>query len=304
MVRSGDPAALTPAGVPNRETADALPSDRGRPPSEPVVEDQWNDVPAPPAATPSTLPPPRPRRNPAPSVRQNPDLVGGAPAPALPPFDRVRVRLPFLAAAAELDREDTRAALLEELGRDSAARVDVFVKDPARAAELLQAAARQSGLSVHADAAAADRVRTRKPTSAFLLFTESLTPAEVRDLLAKLAAADARASARVLDTVHVTALHPADQRDLHANVLGFDVNPPRKGGTDPKPIGAGTADQVAKNVAGAKPGERSAVLVAYHPAGVRTVPGLSKELVQFATRRGDRKPGAVAVVIVVRHAGG
>jgi hypothetical protein len=171
--------------------------------------------------------------------------------------------------------------------------VDLFVKDPARAVELLQAAA-ASGWT----ASPADRVKTRKPTTAFVLFTESLSPTEVRDLLARFAADDAKANARVFETIHVTPLHPADQRDLHT-VLGFDVNPAKRANGDPKPISAGTADQVAKTVG--RGGEKSAVLAAYLPSSVRTPPSMSRELTQFATRRGDRKPNAIAVVIVLRH---
>src|SRR5262249_37409361 len=160
------------------------------------------------------------------------------------PFDRVQVRLPPLFAASELDRDDVRATLVEELGREHACQINLFVKDPARAAELLQTAARSVGLAVHTDAAAADRIKTRKPTTAVVLFTESLTPTEVRNLLARFAADDAKASVRVFDTIHVTQLHPADQRDLHS-VLGFDVNPTKRANGDPRSISSGTADQVA-----------------------------------------------------------
>jgi len=280
---------------------DAIPPPRERSQPAPAVGER----PQPPVvaradATPDTAPEPRPKLGPP--APKGMGLVASPLLPDPPSFDRVQVRLPFLAAAADLDRDDVRATLAEELGRDPVCQVNLFVKDPARATELLQAAARSAGLAVHTDAAAADRVKTRKPTPAFVLFTESLTPAEVRNLLTRFAADDAKANARVFETIHVTPLHPADQRDLHLNVLGFDVNPAKKaGGGEPRPISSGTADQVAKSVGGR--GEKAGVLTTYLPSSVRVPPVMSKELGHYVTRRGDRKPNTVAVVIVVRHAG-
>lgn len=297
VVNNGGPTRQPGPAVLPPETANALPNEHDRLPSAPITD----EGPAPRVVaradiTPDTAPAPRPK-----SALPPNHALGGPLQPDLPPFARVEVRLPFLGSASDLDRDDVRATLAAELGRDYACQVNLFVKDPARATELLQAAARASGLTVHADAMTADRLKTRKPTAAFVLFTESLTPTEVRDLLTRFAASDARANARVFETIHVTPLHPADQRDLHANVLGFDVTPAKKPNADPKPVSAGTADQVAKSVAGR--GEKSAVLAAYLPSSVRTPPAVSKELAQFAARRTDRKPSTVAVVIVVRYAG-
>src|SRR5439155_1535562 len=101
------------------------------------------------AVTPPTLPCPadrpvavpfRGRRLPRPATDSG--YVASPLLPDPPSIDHVQVRLPFLAPAADLDRDDVRAALADELGRDAACRVDLFVKDPARAVELLQAAAR------------------------------------------------------------------------------------------------------------------------------------------------------------------
>jgi hypothetical protein len=299
VANTGDANPQPGPVVINPEIANALPSERERLPSGPIVEERpQTRLVARADTTPEAAPEPRPKLD---RMAPQNSALGAPPLPDLPPFERVQVRLPFLSSSAELDRDDVRATLAEELGRDSACRVDLFVKDPARGVELLQAAARSVGLAVHPDAAAADRVRTRKPTAAFVLFTESLTPTEVRDLLTRFAADDVRASARVFETIHVTPLHPADQRDLHANVLGFDVNPAKKANGDPKPISAGTADQVARTVG--RGGEKAGVLVSYLPSNVRVPPVMSKELGHFATRRGDRKPNTIAVVIVVRYAG-
>jgi hypothetical protein len=281
------------------EIAQSLPSEHDQVPPGPIAEVRPQPrVVAHQDTRPATAPDPRPKADRTP----RPDSALGAPLlPDVAPLDRVQVRLPFLAGPGDLDRDEMRAALAEELGREHASRVDVFVKDPARGVELLQAAARSVGLVVHADAATAARVRTRAPTTAFVLFTESLTAAEARDLLARFAADDAKASAKVFDTMHVTPLHPADHRDLNTNVFGFDVSPAKKANGEPRPISAGTADQVAKNVG--RGGEKAAALATYLPSTARTAPMMSRELKQFADRRADRKPNTTPVVIVVRYAG-
>ncbi|HEX4608657.1 MAG TPA: hypothetical protein VH092_10675, partial [Urbifossiella sp.] len=53
-----------------------------------------------------------------------------------------------------------------------------------------------------------------------------------------------------------------------------------------------------------KGGEKSAVLTTFAPAGARTPPAASREIHQFFDRRGDRRPTAVPVLIVVRQGAG
>ena len=48
--------------------------------------------------------------------------------PLLKPFDLVHVRVPFLRTIAELEREDIRQELTDELVRDPAFRLDLFVR--------------------------------------------------------------------------------------------------------------------------------------------------------------------------------
>src|SRR5205085_408687 len=80
--------------------ADVLPPADGRLPSTPVVADAPNnlahDHPRP-AEKLDAIPEPRAVNRP---------LVGAPISPALPPFELVQVRLPFLAAFADLGRDD------------------------------------------------------------------------------------------------------------------------------------------------------------------------------------------------------
>jgi negative regulator of sigma E activity len=238
--------------------------------------------------------------------------------PALPPFDLVQVRVPFLRTVAELDREDIRQELIDELGRDPAFRLDLFVRDPARGVEVFQNAAKATGLTVFADAATVERLKKRQ-VAAVVIYTESLTPAELAALFAKVRDEDAKFSPRVCDSLHATPVAREDEIELK-RVLGMDAGLfKRPGGTgsngagqgtsgDPKPVSAGTIDMIVKNVSGqpAKSGDHRAVLLTWqttHPSIPRTNPTTSAELKQFLAKRGDRKPNAVPAIIVIRPAG-
>lgn len=246
------------------------------------------------------LPPPRPL---------NKDFNAFPPLPPVV-FDVVRVRVPFLASASDLNREDVKLRLTDELGRNPAVRIDLFVKDAARGVELLRGAGKRSGLTVLADAVTQERMK-RKQASAYAVYGESLSAAELRDLLAKLAADDGKAKEPVLDTVHVTAAQAADQKDLK-DLLGVDPGlwkrpaSPTTNATEPKPISAGTGDQLTRTLTGRppKPGEKPAFLTTFTPAAFRTHPAMSKELKEYLARRGERNASAVPVLIVIRQAAG
>jgi anti-sigma factor RsiW len=295
------------AAAPGRGGPIAGKGDRPRPPNTAEIDPDWTAIlpteeggphpaPAPPRpadrgiarATPSPAAhPSAPALLPAPRPVDR-DLAAFPPLPETAPFDLVQVRIPFLVPAADLDREDARQRLTEELIREPALRLDVFATDTARAAELLRTAARQTGLTVHTDAGAGDRIRNRRQPSGFLLYTEDLTPTQARDVLVRAATADAKAAEPVLDLVHLVPIQPADYRELR-DVIGFDPGPWKKpAATDPKPAGKASG---------------AALLMTHSPAQYRTAPGISKELKQYLEKRGDRKPTAVPVMIVIRQAG-
>ncbi|HTL71638.1 MAG TPA: hypothetical protein VL404_10150, partial [Candidatus Eisenbacteria bacterium] len=68
------------------------------------------------------------------------------------------------------------------------------------------------------------------------------------------------------------------------------------------------ADHVVKNLtappSAAKPLDRSSVLLTWGPPAARTPPGNSQELKHYLARRGERKPNAVPVIIVIRPGNG
>ena len=290
--------------APHRDAA-AVPSPTARPdPARDVHPNVPPVAPAPRALLPEVVAvAPAPRGVPA------AELIGFPVLPKLLPFDRVEVRVPFLRPVADLGRADVSQELLAELRHEPALKFDLFVRDPARGVEVFQRAAKAAGLTVFADAATLDRLK-RKHVHAVVIYAESLTPAELAALFAKLSAEDAKFSPRVCDALHATAVARAEELELKA-VLGVDVGlfkrPHLSGagpGGAPKSVSAGTIDSVVKSVS--KAGDKSAVLMTWQtaPANLpRTNPAQSADLKHYLAKRGDRKPGAVPAIIVIRPAG-
>lgn len=290
------------APPPNRPTP--LPSDPR--PVQPIEE----PLPA--------LPGPEQRGTPVVPAPAGPDRLANEPRPvrpdvaASPPvappagFARAAIRVPLLVPVADLSREDAREPLLDALRQDSAARVDLFARDTARAIELLQAAAKAAGLTVHADAPTLDRAR-RRPGATYLLYTDTLTPAEVVDLLAGLADADAAGPTPVFDAAHVTPAGPADAKELK-DTLGVDLgSAKRAAGVDPaaggRPIAAGTSGELSKGITTLRAGDKPAALTPLPPPGTRPA-APPRELRQLLDAGSPRKPAALPLLLVVRPAAG
>jgi|SRR5579883_525020 len=311
----------------------AVPSPSATTPREPAHADPDSvarldvvPIPEPHPANPEPLaiaPEPRPAKH---------DLIASPVWPKLPPFDLIQVQLPFLRTVAELDREDTRQELTDELTRGGLAfRFDLFVRDPARGVEVLQRAAKASGVTLYEDAATLDKL-TKRQAQAVVIYLECLTPAELTDLFAKVCTEDMKFSPRVCDSLHAMPIIRTDEAELKL-IFGVDIGlykRPRTGGTGgnsgtgrtgkgqgsdplrdktgtPKPVSAGTIDTVTKSLTNtpAKRDDKPAVLMTWqttHPSIGRTVPSMSKELQQFLAQRGDRKPNALPTIIVIRQA--
>jgi anti-sigma factor RsiW len=249
----------------------------------------------------------------------HPDLIASPVLPKLPPFDLVQVRVPFLRAVAELERDDARQELLDELRREPGFphRFDVFVRSTARGVDVFQNAARASGLKVFADATTLERLK-KKQVHSVVIYTETLTAAELAEFFAKLTVEDKKFSPRVCDALHATPVVRADELDLKA-VLGTDAglfkrpatgqtgqgNNRKPDSTEPKSVSDGTIDMVTDTLTKpqTKPTAKTAILLTWQPGPARTNPAMSKELSQFLTKRADRKPGAIPAIIVIRPAG-
>jgi hypothetical protein len=283
------------------------------PPVEPVqpsparpVEKFVEQLPAPHAPTP---PDTRLTVRPTPAVRvpeaaPSPRTVGGGDVVFASPdsqeqLESVEIRLPFLANVADLDQKDVQKRVRAELKRAPAFRLDLFTRDVHLATSVFQAVAPSAGVTVTMDKFARERTRKKLP-AAWAIYTESLTADEIAQLLAKLAARSRAGKTPAFTIGHLVAAQAAEQKDLR-DLLGVEVGLLKrpKPAAGPKSIADGTADQLA---AALRKGGKSAILLTYLPVVGRTNPAASKEIRAFLERRGDRKPDAVPLLIVIRPA--
>jgi hypothetical protein len=294
-VASHLPAPNTPA-----QSVPRAPEPRPQPQTKPDPTPQPPVVPLPPAVV-AVAPEPR---------LVNPDWQAAAPLPETR-FDQVDIRLPFLRTVADFERDETRQELAAELARDPAFRIDVFTRNPQRAVELFRAAAKAAGVAVHADATTLKHLGQQHVNSV-VIYTETLTPGETAALFGKLAAQDAKVSPHVFDALHAIPATGDDERHLRG-VLGVhpglfkrvippeEVEKPLPPGANGQSITDGTADHIVDTLKGkGKAGEKSGFLMTWSPLAARPLPGTSAELKAFLARRGERRPDAVPVVIVIR----
>lgn len=324
--KSGSPLAKNPWSndLPAQHDAPAaVPSPTAPAPAKNVLPDaltvaKSDALPVPPAPTPKDSTPdplaiaPEPRE----VVR---DLHASRILPPLPPFDFIQVRVPFLRTIAELEREDIRKELADELGRPDPMRLDLFVRDTARGVEVFQSAAKAAGVTLFSDAATLEKLK-KKQVASVVIFTENMTAAELTALFAKVSAEDAKFSPRVCDSLHAASVVRSDEDTLKL-ILGTDIGlykqrslgPIGTGGagaprSDGKPISADTIDSVVKSVTNpaAKAGDKTAVLLTWqttNPMTIpRTIPATSNELKAFLAKR-DRKLNTVPAIIVIRLVG-
>jgi len=182
--------------------------------------------------------------------------------------------------------------LRTELAKAEAHRVEIFCKEPWRVAERLTTACRELGVKLVIDSAAqqGQKARTRQP---YLLFSDSFTADEWAVFFHNLGYADRRAEEKkagegIFDQLVIAAQTPTDQKELLAHV-GIDFSPTATHSSSEKPD-----DAKAK----AKPIVRQALLIPYHPQ--RIAPAGTKEIKQFLDARQDRRPGQVAVLLVIK----
>ena len=312
-------ALPAPVETPSAVPSPTAPSRETRPDPASVVRIDVSPVPPLPLPHPvipeavALAPEPRPASH---------DLLGSRPLPKIPPFEFAQLRVPFLRTVGELERDDIRQELTDELGHGpSAFRLDLFVRDTARGVEVFQNAAKADGLTVFADAATVEKL-SKKQAHSVVIYTECMSASELTQLFTKICSEDSKFSPRVCDTIHATPVARADENELKL-VLGADVGlfkRPRTGSTgtgfekapldksgEPKSVSAGTIDSVTNaltNPPGKAP-EKPAVLLTWQaaPGATRTPPAQSAELKHFLSKRGDRKSAAVPVIIVIRPVG-
>jgi hypothetical protein len=247
---------------------------------------------------------PEPRELDQPVLTKAPDLE----MPEIQPFHLDKIRISRFFTLRDLPTtESERAKLFDELKKDELIRLDLFTAAMPKATDAVLNALKSRGIEVHVDAFSQDR-RRKNTTKELVIFTEAFSPNDVGQLLLSLGAEDKNVAAPMFDTLVVAPFLPMDLTQL-TRLIGMPVVTVKepKGKIDiTKPLPEGTAQQVAAALTkmgggAAPPATRTnniAVMVSYSP--VNPNPGGSKEIKQFLDRRGDKKPDAKPLMLVLR----
>jgi negative regulator of sigma E activity len=250
-----------------------------------------------------------PEVGPIPREVINPNIETGPVPDAVPeiePFDPAKIRVSLLIKPEELGAPEVRKKLATEMKKDELIRLDLFCHSTPKALERVAAALKSRGVTTLTDGYAHERLQKKQPTE-LMVFTEALTPDEVAQVMAALGAGDKDGG--LFDTLVAAPFLEQDLVKL-GRLLGVpnvtSKLPRAKSGVDiRKPLPEGTADHVAKSLSGMggdspRPpkAEHMAVVVAYSPANAN--PSASREIKQFVDRRGERKPGAKPLMLVLK----
>jgi hypothetical protein len=243
------------------------------------------------------------------------EAVIASPIPKMELFGPAKssdVALPLILKFADLDG----AKLKEELGKDSGFRLEVPVRESAKAMARLQAVCQAANFNLMIEQDAAARLKQPKMHTNFVLFCEDLSADDLVKLLQQVAAEDKKAEAKKkgdgeYDGLVVTRMSKDDRKEL-SDLLGID--PKQVQGPDPRvPVSSGTGDQVVKVLSGGgtprpdtgkaapKPPDHVALVLPYNP--VRPRPG-SAEVKRFLEGRKPSRNGALQVLLVLRETGG
>lgn len=242
-----------------------------------------------------------PEATPAPKTSQpsiDPDRILAAPVGNdVKAFDRVDLKLPLLISMSELRNEESQNTLKKNLLRDGSTRVDLFAKDTTRAAEALIASGKKLNLAIQIETIAGERLKRKMP-SAWWIYTEALTPAEITQWLTETATADSRLQAdRVFTDLHAIPAGSIEHKDA-MTLAGIDLaNSIKQSGNGH--IASNTIDQVTGALQKSQ-SPKPALLLTYLPSFVRVPPQLSRDIKQFNESRSVRKSGTTPLVIVIR----
>jgi negative regulator of sigma E activity len=239
------------------------------------------------------------------------EIIASPPQPESDPFRQVTIRLPVLLPLRDLDEAYPKKQVRDELKKDEVVHIDLFCKHGPRAVELLQAALRARGQSVIVEAAAQDALK-RRPKAEYLFYTESLTAEEIAQLLEHLGAEDKKAEAAKggagqFDKFMLAEFNTTDLTEL-ARLLGIPAAQLKLPKVRPvgnlAPTKSLESDTAGRLVAAlpkgtaARAGEKVTLLLPYTQP--HADPRTSKDIKSFLEKRGERRPGAVPMMLVLR----
>jgi hypothetical protein len=239
-------------------------------------------------------------------------------------FQVVRdLKLAMKLSSHDLVHETRRLDLLKRLASDEAQHIDLYCKQTRSALAQLATAFKAQGIRVVLAPDAADAyLFGKKPRTDYLLFSENLTRGEVLDILSRLAEDDRKHETKRKGQAQFGELFvngvSNDDHKLLTRVLGVDPTPlqatPRStplGMSVLKPIGAGTADEVARSLQGQgrvprpEPGkpalktpERLVVVGTCNPVDPRPK---SDEIIRFVESRKQNFPNTFQMLLILRR---
>lgn len=253
--------------------------------AEPRRREPPEAKPASPAAAPSAVSqvanaaPPQITGKPAKDI----DTVSGKPAPRVEGFEIVDAKTTLSASLRDLDGEPLQEKLLNTLKIGAAFRLELTGSANAKALDAIAKAFRAQGISWLADEFAGQRSRMHSALTDYVVLAEDVTPAEVVDLLRRLGKAERDADPKRLDAarfgdVMLLPLTGDDEKEV-ARLIGTELLP-------------------TQSAAGGGKAAKLALLLSYNPA--RQLPGTSKEVKRFLEARGERPPGTLRIMLVLR----
>jgi hypothetical protein len=207
-----------------------------------------------------------------------------------------------------------RARFLGDLGKAGAFRLELPSRDGAKVVERLQHVLKGQNIAVTVDALAAARLaKAAQWKSGYVLVLEDITPDELANLMEALAEADRKGEPKKANDPTSTPVLPAkmvlsrlnrnDQRELNdhlgAELLFQTTKATGPLGIDPtRPLSDQTAEEIERRLSGKV--TRPALLLAY---GVPKQVTPSVEVKKYLETRKPGRPGAIQVMLVVRHVG-
>lgn len=234
---------------------------------------------------------------PKPMTPEEKELFGVGLMVESKPLKQVDPALPLVMSALDFDKDEPQAKLKKELAREGGFRLNLFSRNPAAAVEQVQAAARGVGAHVFVEGNTAERIKKAPMPLPYAVYIDNLTADELAALLAALSKqvnVQPKPEA-LLGSAHFVPAEVPEQNDLK-ELIGVDWPQPKavKPG-EGKSVVDGTLKEVVASVK--KGGEKAAVVVTF---AAKQNAGKSPEVKQFLDKRGERKAGAVPVLIVVR----
>lgn len=234
---------------------------------------------------------------PKPAARTTPETptVFGAPiVPRETELTEVQLRLPQLVSLSSLQQPEVLAETAKLWDVQRTLKLDLFVRDSAKAVETLKTGLAQFQVQTAVEEATQERLQ--KPLNLpYALFCDQLTQAEFRSLLTWMSRRSESEGFPPAAVLHASIAGPVDGKDvreLFGNDLGWL---PRKKIADTKP--PATVDEIAGQLQAKK---RSAMLVTLMPSASRSLQAASREVKQFVALHEDRKPDRIGFLLVIR----